>query len=107
MREYELIAETVEEAQRASTEVDSMMDMESGQLPLFYRLEDGRELPFSEVKIGAMLKEIPKATTNHKKADLENRTDADFLKPKIDTGYLSQRGLQSLKKQYRIAEKGA
>ena len=36
----------------------------------------------SEVKIGAMLREIPKATTNHKKADLENRTDADFLKPK-------------------------
>lgn len=71
MRVYELIAETVEEAQRASTAVDSMMDRESGQLPLFYRLEDGRELPF------------------------------------IDTGYLSQRGLQSLKKRYRIAERGA
>ena len=71
MRVYELIAETVEEAQRASTAVDSMMDRESGQLPLFYRLEDGRELPF------------------------------------IDTGYLSQRGLQSLKKRYRIVERGA
>ena len=71
MREYELIAETVEEAQRASTAVDAIMDRESGQLPLFYRLEDGRELPF------------------------------------IDTGYLSQRGLQSLKKRYRIAERGA
>lgn len=36
----------------------------------------------SEVKIGAMLREIPKATTNHKGAVLENRTGADFLKPK-------------------------
>ena len=69
MREYELIAETVEEAQRASTAVDAIMD--SGQLPLFYRLEDGLELPF------------------------------------IDTGYLSQRGLQSLKKRYRVTERGA
>lgn len=71
MREYELIAETVEEAQRASTAVDAIMDRESGQLPLFYRLEDGLELLF------------------------------------IDTGYLSQRGLQSLKKRYRVTERGA
>ena len=71
MREYELIAETVEEAQRASTAVDAIMDRESGQLPLFYRLEDGLELPF------------------------------------IDTGYLSQRGLQSLKKRYRVTERGS
>lgn len=71
MREYELIAETVEEAQRASTAVDAIMDRESGQLPLFYRLEDVLELPF------------------------------------IDTGYLSQRGLQSLKKRYRVTERGA
>lgn len=71
MREYELIAETVEEAQRASTVVDVIMNRESGQLPLFYRLENGLELPF------------------------------------IDTGYLSQRGLQSLKKRYRVTERGA
>lgn len=71
MREYELIAETVEEAQRASTVVDTIMNRESGQLPLFYRLKDGLELPF------------------------------------IDTGYLSQRGLQSLKKRYRVTERGA
>lgn len=71
MREYELIAKTVAEAKKASTAVDAIMDRESGQLPLFYRLEEGLELPF------------------------------------IDTGYLNQRGIQSLKKRYRIAERGA
>ena len=39
----------------------------------------------SEVKIGAMLREIPKATTNHKKTGLEFDTAVDFLKPKSET----------------------
>lgn len=39
----------------------------------------------SEVKIGAMLKEIPKATTNHKSQSLENRSESNFLKPKNET----------------------
>ena len=39
----------------------------------------------SEMRIGSMLKEIPKATTNHKKQDLENRADTNFLKPKSET----------------------
>lgn len=69
MKEYVLIVKTVTEAQRASTVVDAIMDRESGQLPLFYRLESGLDIPF------------------------------------IDTGYLSQRGLQSLKKRYKVAEK--
>ena len=46
MIEYELITETIGEAQRASTVVDAIMDRDSGQIPLFYRLEAGREIPF-------------------------------------------------------------
>ena len=38
----------------------------------------------SEMRIGSMLKEIPKATTNHKKQDLENVHEDNFLKPKSE-----------------------
>lgn len=71
MREYELIAETTKEAQRASTVVDSIMDRDSGQIALFYRLEDGKDVPY------------------------------------IDTGYLNQRGLQRIRRRYRVVKRGA
>ena len=35
----------------------------------------------AEVRIGKMLRELPKATTNHKGKNLENRSGANFLKP--------------------------
>ena len=44
-----------------------------------------RKPPLSEMRIGAMLKEIPKATTNHKRQGLENQSGVNFLKTKEET----------------------
>ena len=38
----------------------------------------------ASVRIGELMQAVPKATTNHKKKDLENDSGVDFLKPKAE-----------------------
>ena len=46
MKKYELITKTIAEALQASETVDGIMYNHSGGIALFYRLKDGREIPF-------------------------------------------------------------
>lgn len=38
----------------------------------------------AEVRIGQLMRDVPKATTNHKNKDLENDSAVDFLRPKLE-----------------------
>lgn len=50
---------------------------------------NGKAVLDAEVRIGELMREVPKATTNHKNPDLEIDTAVDFLKKKQKTTPLS------------------